>query len=171
MDVALSSCGFARETPWNDCSVLPETRHSAKRFFAKALAAFYTRTPRVITVDKNAVYPKAFKGLKAERLMPNACELQQSKYLNNLIVQDHRFIKRLVKLGMGFYSFETACRTYAADMKREVALDCLSFSLIHTAPRLRAHCDTWSFQFRQLLFKIVLNTLQVCSPCRELRDD
>jgi transposase-like protein len=33
------------------------------------------------------------------------------KYLNNLIEQDHRFIKRLVKPGMGFFSFETAWRT------------------------------------------------------------
>lgn len=33
------------------------------------------------------------------------------KYLNNLIEQDHRFIKRLVKLGLGFFSFETAWRT------------------------------------------------------------
>ena len=43
--------------------------------------------------------------------MPNSWELRQSKYLNNLIEQDHRFIKRLVKLGMGFFSFETAWRT------------------------------------------------------------
>jgi transposase, IS6 family len=33
------------------------------------------------------------------------------KYLNNLIEQDHRFIKRLTKPGMGFFSFETAWRT------------------------------------------------------------
>jgi IS6 family transposase len=33
------------------------------------------------------------------------------KYLNNLIEQDHRFIKRLTKPGMGFFSFETASRT------------------------------------------------------------
>jgi transposase, IS6 family len=33
------------------------------------------------------------------------------KYLNNLIEQDHRFIKRLVKPNMGFFSFETAWRT------------------------------------------------------------
>jgi IS6 family transposase len=38
-------------------------------------------------------------------------ELRQVKYLNNLIEQDHRFIKRLVKPGMGFFSFETARRT------------------------------------------------------------
>src|SRR5258707_9130274 len=84
---------------------------AAKRFFAKALAAPHTSTPRVITVDKNAAYPKAFKELKAERLMPDACELRQSKYLNNLVEQDHRFIKRLVKLRMGFFSSETAWRT------------------------------------------------------------
>ena len=86
-------------------------RHSAKRFFSKALAAPHWSTPRVITVDKNAAYPKAFKELKAEDLMLDACELRQSKYLNNLIEQDHRFMKRLVKLGMGFFSFETAWRT------------------------------------------------------------
>ncbi len=43
--------------------------------------------------------------------MPSPCELRQRKYLNNLVEQDHRFIKRLVKLGMGFFSFETAWRT------------------------------------------------------------
>ena len=84
---------------------------AAKRFFAQTLAASHTSTPRVITVDKNAAYPKALKELKAERLMPDGCELRQSTYLNNLIEQDHRFIKRLVKLGMGFFSFETAWRT------------------------------------------------------------
>ena len=68
-------------------------------------------TPRVITVDKNAAYPKAFKELTAEEIMPATCELRQSKYLNNLIEQDHRFMKQLVRLGMGFFSFETACRT------------------------------------------------------------
>jgi transposase, IS6 family len=91
---------------------------AAKRFFAKTLAAPHTSTPRVITVDKNAAYPKAFKELKAERLMPDGCQLRQSKYLNNLVEQDHRFIKRLVKLGLGFFSFETAWRTRAGDMKR-----------------------------------------------------
>jgi transposase, IS6 family len=86
-------------------------RHSAKRFFSKTLAAPHSSTPRVITVHKNVAYPKAFKELKAEKVMPDSCELRQSKYLNNLIEQDHRFIKRLVTLGMGFFSFETAWRT------------------------------------------------------------
>jgi transposase-like protein len=84
---------------------------AANRFFAKALGASHTVTPRVITVDKNAAYPKALKELKTAGVFPATCELRQSKYLNNPIEQDHRFIKRLTKPGMGFFSFETAQRT------------------------------------------------------------
>ncbi len=67
--------------------------------------------PRVITVDKNAAYPKAMAELKAAGMLPEQVELRQVKYLNNLIEQDHRFIKRVVKPGMGFFSFESAWRT------------------------------------------------------------
>ncbi len=67
--------------------------------------------PRVINVDKNAAYPKAIAELKAARILPECVELRQVKYLNNLIEQDHRCIKRLVKPGMGFFSVETAGRT------------------------------------------------------------
>ncbi len=81
---------------------------AAKRFFSKTLQASYTVVPRVITVDKNAAYCKALKELKAEGTIPEACELRQVKYLNNLVEQDHRFIKRLVKPGLGFFAFETA---------------------------------------------------------------
>ncbi len=48
-------------------------------------------------------------------------------YLNNLVEQDHRFIKRLVKLGMGFFSSETAWRTLqgyeAMNMLRKGQID------------------------------------------------
>jgi transposase, IS6 family len=84
---------------------------AAKQFLLKTLAASHTSSPRVINVDKNAAYPKAFAELKAEKHIPENCELRQVKYLNNLIEQDHRFMKRLTKPGMGFFSFETAWRT------------------------------------------------------------
>lgn len=84
---------------------------AAQRFLAKALGASHTVTPRVITVDKNAAYPKALNDLKAVGAVPATCELRQVKYLNNLIEQDHRFIKRRVKPGLGFVSFETAWQT------------------------------------------------------------
>ena len=55
--------------------------------------------------------PKAFAELKAQGYIPENCELRQVKYLNNIVEQDHQFIKRVTKPGMGFYSFETAWRT------------------------------------------------------------
>ena len=84
---------------------------AAKRFFAKTLAAPHTTTPRVITVDKNAAYPKAFNQLQGEGAIPDCYELRQVKYLNTIVEQDHRFIKRRVKPGLGFFSPETAWNT------------------------------------------------------------
>ncbi len=82
-----------------------------KRFLSKALGACHTTTPRLINVDKNPAYPRTLEELKSEGKLPPGCELRPVKYLNNLIEQDHRFIKRRVKPGLGFYSSETAWRT------------------------------------------------------------
>ena len=63
---------------------------AARLFFLKTLAASHTTEPRVINVDKNAAYPKAFNEIKAEGHLPEDCELRHVKYLNNLIEQDQR---------------------------------------------------------------------------------
>ena len=84
---------------------------AAKRFLGKALSAVHNQEPRVINVDKNAAYPKAMDELKEKKELSESVELRQNKYLNNRVEQDHRFIKRLVKPGMGFGSFNTARRT------------------------------------------------------------
>jgi transposase-like protein len=84
---------------------------AAARFFRKTLKANHTQTPRVVNVDKNAAYPKAVETLKKEKTLPKAVELRQNKYLNNVVEQDHRNIKRVVKPMMGFKSFNTARRT------------------------------------------------------------
>lgn len=86
---------------------------AAQAFFEKALEAPHTVTPRVINVDKNGAYPKAVETLKAHHQLPSDCALRQVKYLNNLIEQDHRFIKRRTRPGLGFFSFDTAKRTLA----------------------------------------------------------
>jgi transposase, IS6 family len=83
---------------------------AAKRFFLQTLAASHNTKPRVINVDKNAAYPKALAELKAQGHLPESYELRQVKYLNNLVEQDHRFIERLTKPGLGFFSLETAWR-------------------------------------------------------------
>jgi DDE domain len=90
----------------------PPDRYKAWNEFAPGCTQ--SSAPRVINVDKNAAYPKAIAQLKAAGILPEAVELRQVKDLNNLIEQDHRFIKRRVKPGMGFFSFETAWRTRAA---------------------------------------------------------
>lgn len=84
---------------------------AAARFFRKALRAPHTQAPRVINVDKNAAYPLAMDDLKTDEQLPETTELRQVKYLNNRVEQDHRFIKRLTKPGMGFGSFNTARQT------------------------------------------------------------
>ncbi|MEP0914805.1 DDE-type integrase/transposase/recombinase [Leptolyngbya sp. GB1-A1] len=67
----------------------------ATRFFRKVLKATHPQTPRVITVDKNAAYPGAVEALKGDETLTAKTELRQSKYLNNIIEQPHRNIKRL----------------------------------------------------------------------------
>jgi IS6 family transposase len=63
------------------CSRPTRDGEAAKRFFVKTLAASHTSSPRVINVDKNAAYPKAFNELKAVGIIPESCELRQVKYL------------------------------------------------------------------------------------------
>jgi transposase, IS6 family len=84
---------------------------AAKRFLKKVLRGKHVSTPRVINVDKNAAYPPALDSLKEDEASLKETELRQVKYLNNLIEQDHRFIKRRTNPGLGFGSFNTARRT------------------------------------------------------------
>jgi IS6 family transposase len=86
---------------------------AAKRFFRKALAQLHTVNPRTITVDKNAAYPKAASEMKRDGELWRRSRLRQVKYLNNIVEQDHRRIKRLIDPGLGFGSFWTARRTLA----------------------------------------------------------
>ena len=44
-------------------------------------------------------------------MLPAPCVLRQCKYLNNVVEQDHRFVKRRVNPGLGFGAFDTAQRT------------------------------------------------------------
>lgn len=62
-------------------------------------------------MDKRHSYPPAIDDLKADEQLPETTQLRQVKYLNNRVEQEHRFIKRLTKPGMGFDSFNMARRT------------------------------------------------------------
>ena len=84
---------------------------AAKRFFRKVVRAEHRRLPFSISVDKNAAYPEAFNTSQAERIVPQDCKLRRVKYLNNVIEQDHRFIKKKVRASQCFKTFHTAERT------------------------------------------------------------
>jgi transposase-like protein len=86
---------------------------SARRFFRKALKRPHTVNPRTITVDKNAANPIAAKAMKRDGELWCFTKLRQVKFLNNIVEQDHRRIKRLVRPGLGFKSFVTASKTIA----------------------------------------------------------
>ena len=83
---------------------------AAKRFFRKALAQPHTVNPRTITVDKNPAYPRAVTEMKQNAELWRRLRLRQVKYLNNIVEQDHRRIKRLIRPGLGFGGFWTARR-------------------------------------------------------------
>lgn len=95
--------------------MLSENRdiHAAKRFFKKALSSPHNQSPRVITVDKNPAYPPAIDQLKDEKDLSKETIIRQTKYLNNIVEQDHRFIKKITNAMMGFKSFQIAEETLA----------------------------------------------------------
>jgi transposase-like protein len=84
---------------------------AAKRFFKKMMRADHRRLPFTISVGKNAAYPEAFTSSQMEKVLPHDCKLRRVKYLNNIIEQDHRFIKKRVRACLGYRSFDTAERT------------------------------------------------------------
>lgn len=93
--------------------LLNQTRstRAAKRFFRKMLSNSHVTKPRVINVDKNAAYIGAVADLKAEDVLPNECERRPTKYMNNIVEQDHRCVKRQFKSAMGYGTYPTAWRT------------------------------------------------------------
>lgn len=84
---------------------------AAKRFFRRALVQPHTVNPRTITVDKNPAYPRAVLEMKGDGELWRRSRLRQCKFLNNVVEQDHRRIKRLIRPGLGFGNFRTARRT------------------------------------------------------------
>ena len=84
---------------------------AAKRFIRRALQNEGNSMPRVINVDKNPAYPRAVEELKAEGTIRQRCRLRQCKYLNNVVEQSHRNVKRRTWLAKGYGSLLTAWRT------------------------------------------------------------
>jgi transposase-like protein len=85
---------------------------AAKAFFKKAFR-HEGRSPHTITLDGYAASHRAVRGMRTDGLLPKPTAVRSSKYLNNLIEQDHRGVKSRTRPMIGFKNFESAAITTA----------------------------------------------------------
>jgi len=77
---------------------------AARRYFEKSIAQ--NGVPETVTIDKNGANLAALEAINDDRETP--IKIRQSKYLNNLVEQDHRAIKRRTRPMLGFKTFRCA---------------------------------------------------------------
>ncbi|KRB82170.1 integrase [Noviherbaspirillum sp. Root189] len=77
---------------------------AAMRFFAQALRD--NDVPEKVTIDKSGANKAAIDQIIDDKKIPIA--VRQVKYLNNIVEQDHRVVKRITKPMLGFQSFRSA---------------------------------------------------------------
>jgi transposase-like protein len=85
---------------------------AAKAFFRRAFRG-QDRLPRKITLDGYQASHRAVNEVLNEHRAGNHCKIRSSKYLNNLIEQDHRSIKLRLGPMLGFKHFRRAATTIA----------------------------------------------------------
>ena len=82
---------------------------AAKGFFKKAFRE--NGIPDSVTIDKSGSNISALNALNDDH--PDKIEIRQNKYLNNIVEQDHRFIKKRTRSMLGFKNFHSAQTTIA----------------------------------------------------------
>ena len=65
----------------------------------------------MVNVDGNPAYPKVVSDLKRSGELGRRCRCRPVRFLNNVVEQDHRSVKRRVRAMQGFRAFHSACRT------------------------------------------------------------
>lgn len=106
---------------------------SARRFFRQPIAAH--GTPDRIVIDKSGANLAALQAVNVSLKFTDngrVIEVRQVKYLNNILEQDHRFIKRITNPMMGFRAFRPAATTIAGI---ETAYMIRNGQVPQTAPR------------------------------------
>ena len=79
---------------------------AAKAFFRKALKN--NERPDKIVIDKSGSNISALDGVNKNLEEDEQIEVKQNKYLNNIVEQDHRFVKKRTKPMLGFKNFQSA---------------------------------------------------------------
>ncbi len=86
---------------------------AAKHFLQLALWRHSSVKPRVINVDGHPAYATAIAELKRSGELSKRCRCRPCPYRNNVVEQDHRFIKKRVAAGLWFRSVGGALNTVA----------------------------------------------------------
>ena len=84
-------------------------RVSAQSFLIKAISN--NGKPELINIDKSGANKHAIRVYNKRSF--SKIKIRQCKYLNNIVEQDHRFIKKRISNGLGFKEFESAKSTLA----------------------------------------------------------
>ena len=84
---------------------------AAQAFFRKAVATNHGRGPRKVTIDGHVPSRRALWLLRREALFWRHVTVRTNRYLNNIIEQDHRAIKRRCRAMHGFKSASAAAVT------------------------------------------------------------
>ena len=71
----------------------------------------YLKAPETVALDGYAASHRAVREMKTDGLLPEDTKVRSSKYLNNLIKQDHRHIKSRTNVMLGFKRFRNAATT------------------------------------------------------------
>jgi transposase-like protein len=86
---------------------------AAREFFRKAVATNRFRWPTTVNLDGNAASHRALRLLGDEDPKWKAVAVRCCRYLNNIVEQDHRAIKRRCASMLGLKSSKTAAITFA----------------------------------------------------------
>ena len=84
---------------------------SAQKFLNKAIEN--NGKPRIINIDKSGANTAGIRTWNRRSFTSKTIKIRRVKYLNNIIEQDHRKIKRRIAITTGFKEFESAQRTLA----------------------------------------------------------
>ena len=99
------------------------------------MSSDHNQIPREITVNKNPAYPPAIDKLKIDKRLPKNVGIRQIKYLNNIIKQDHRSIKRIVNPMLEFQFIQSANKTLkgieAMNMIKKRQVNDLNYSIFN----------------------------------------
>ena len=114
---------------------------AAKRFFSRALKS--NGAPRVITLDAYAASYRAVSDMKSAGTMPRRVGVRSSKYLNNVIEQDHRRIKHRTGPMLGFKRFDTPAVTISGiELAEKIKQD--QFKIGKLAGRPKTAPEIWA---------------------------